>query len=160
MSSYFRDLAADLFRQGFYRLVVLNGHMENSAFLAEALEEAIEPYRETHKAIMISWAYQITEHELDRIFPDGFPGWEIEHAGVVETSLMEQLLPDLVRVKLKVDGGPERYPTYDIFPPPPDTVPPNGLLCKSTPASAEIGEFIVNLIVERFEKIIELEFPS
>jgi creatinine amidohydrolase len=160
MQSYFRDLAADLFRQGFRRLIVLNGHMENAAFVAEALEEAVAPYRETHKAIMISWAYQITEQELDQIFPDGFPGWEVEHAGVVETSLMEALLPELVRVELKIDGGPERYPTYDIFPPPPDTVAPHGLLCKSTPASAEIGEFVAGLVVERFAAIFDKEFPS
>ena len=160
MQAYFRDLAADLFRQGFRRLVVLNGHMENASFVAEALEEAVEPYRETHKAIMISWAYQITNDELDLIFPDGFPGWEIEHAGVVETSLMEALLPELVRVELKVDGGPERYPTYEIFPPPPDTVPPNGLLSKSTPASADIGRLVADIVVRRFEAILQREFPA
>jgi creatinine amidohydrolase len=159
MQALFQDLASDLFRQGFRRLVVLNGHMENSAFLCEALEAAVHPYRDTHKAIMLSWAYQLTTTELDHIFPDGFPGWEIEHAGVVETSLMQALLPELVRVEMKIDGGPERYPTYEIFPPPADIVPPHGLLCKCTPANAEIGKYVADLVTERFGTILDREFP-
>ena len=37
----------DLLRQGFRSVAVLNGHFENSWTLLEAVEQAIEPYRET-----------------------------------------------------------------------------------------------------------------
>lgn len=158
LEALFKDLISDLFKQGFRQLIVLNGHMENTAFLFEALDLSIEPYKETHKAIMLDWAFLLNDDEVKKIFPDGFPGWEVEHAGVVETSIMEVLKPELVRVGLKVDGGAERVLPYDIFPPPSSIIHPSGVLWKSTPANKEIGEFILQVVIERLLKIIDEEF--
>ena len=40
----------------------------------------------------------VHQETLDKIFPDGFPGTELEHASLIETSLMLLLRPDLVDV--------------------------------------------------------------
>jgi creatinine amidohydrolase len=153
-------VAADLFRQGFRRMVVLNGHFENAPALYEAIERTIEPFARTHKALLVNWWDPIIAEDLPRIFPDGFPGWEAEHAGVVETSLMEELLPEYVRVALKADGGAPRVPCYDIFPPPPDIIAPSGVLWKSTQASREIGAYMAEALVARLAAILDAEFPT
>ena len=44
---------------------------------------------------MVNWWEQIQPEDIGRIFGANFPGWEAEHAGVAETSLMEELRPVL-----------------------------------------------------------------
>src|SRR2546423_1537850 len=58
----------DLLRQGFRSVAVLNGHFENSWTLLEAVEQAIEPYRETHRALLIHWWDQVGTDDVQRIF--------------------------------------------------------------------------------------------
>ena len=53
---------------------------------------------------------------LDRLFPDGFPGTELEHASLLETSLMLLLRPDLVDMGKVPSDGPAKFPTYDRGP--------------------------------------------
>lgn len=151
-------LVEDWMRQGFRKVAVLNGHWENAWTLLEALEQAIEPYTETHKALLVHWWDQVREDDVRRIFGDAFPGWETEHASITETSMMEVLAPELVRTDLKTEGGAKRLVTYDIFPPPDDILWPNGIGYSSVPASAELGARLVDLLVERIGAIIDDEF--
>jgi len=154
-----QDAASEFFRSGFRRLACLNGHYENSSLVYEALTEAIEPYQETCKAIMVNWWEQVRPEDMGRIFTGEFPGWEAEHAGVAETSLMEELRPDLVRTALKGAGGTPRLTSYDIFPPPPDVIPPTGVPWRSDPASPEIGQYLAGVLVDRIAGILGREFP-
>ncbi|HYM50500.1 MAG TPA: creatininase [Candidatus Limnocylindrales bacterium] len=153
-------LVADWCRQGFRRVVVLNGHWENAWTLLEAVEQAIEPYRETHRALLIHWWDQVRAEDVRRIFGDSFPGWEAEHASITETSMLEYLRPDLVRTELKAAGGARRLTTYDIFPAPADILWPNGIGNSALPASRAIGEQLVDLLVERIGRILDEEFPQ
>jgi creatinine amidohydrolase len=154
-----RDVTSEFFRSGFRRIAYLNGHYENSQLVYEALTEAIEPYQKTHKAIMVNWWEQIQPEDIGQIFGENFPGWEAEHAGVAETSLMEELRPDLVRTGLKGEGGTPRLAAYDIFPPPSDVIPPNGVPWRSDPASPQIGKYLAGVLVDRISDIFEREFP-
>ncbi len=81
-------LVADWMRQGFRRVAVLNGHFENSWTLLEAVEQAIEPYTATHRALLVHWWDQVGPADVRRIFGDDFPGWEAEHASITETSML------------------------------------------------------------------------
>ena len=153
-----RDVTQDWMRQGFRNVAVLNGHWENAWTLLEALEQAVEPYRETHKALLIHWWDQVREADVRRIFGDAFPGWESEHASITETSIMEVLAPESVRTDLKTEGGAKRIVTYDIFPPPEDILWPNGVGYSAVPASAELGGQLVDLLVERIGAILDDEF--
>jgi creatinine amidohydrolase len=153
-----RCVVEDWMRQGFRRVAVLNGHWENAWTLLEGVEQAIEPYTASHKALLIHWWDQVGPDDVRRIFGDGFPGWETEHASITETSMLEVLAPDLVRTDLKADGGAERLVTYDIFPPPPDILWPNGIGFSSRTADAEIGAQLVDLVVERIGGILDREF--
>lgn len=155
-----RALAGDWMRQGFRKVAVLNGHWENAWTLLEALEQAIEPYAGTHKALLVHWWDQVRDVDVRAIFGHAFPGWETEHASIAETSMMEILAPELVRTELKAVGGANRLVTYDIFPPPEDILWPNGVGYSALPASAELGTKLVNLLVERIGSIFDDEFGA
>ena len=153
------DVTSEFLRSGFRRIAYLNGHYENSQLVYEALTEAIEPYQKTCKVIMVNWWEQIRPEDIGRIFGENFPGWEAEHAGVAETSLMEELRPQLVRTALKGEGGTPRLVAYDIFPPPSDVIPPNGVPWRSDPASPQIGHYLADVLVDRIAGIFDREFP-
>jgi len=153
-------LLADWMRQGFTRIVVLNGHFENAWTLLEAVEGAIEPHVETHRALLINWWDQVGPDDVTRIFGDAFPGWEAEHASITETSMMEYLRPDLVRTELKAEGGAKRLTTYDVFPPTEDILWPNGIGYSAVPASADLGRQLADLLVERVGRILDDEFGT
>jgi creatinine amidohydrolase len=160
LTAIVRDIADDLFRQGFRQVAVLNGHWENAPAIFEALEAAMAPYQATHKTLLINWWELITNADLKQIFPAEFPGWEAEHAGIAETSLMEELLPELVHVDRKVDGGGARILRYDVIPLPRDTVPPSGVPWKATLASKKIGQALSSLLVERIVGILAENFGT
>jgi creatinine amidohydrolase len=150
----------DWMRQGFRRVMVLNGHFENAWTLLEAVERAIEPYGETHKAVLVHWWDQVGDDDVRSIFGEGFPGWEAEHASITETSMMEVFEPGLVRTDLKAEGGAKRLVTYDIFPAPEDILWPNGVGFSAVPASAEFGRRLVDLLVERIGTIVDSELSG
>ena len=97
---------------------------------------------------------------MGRIFVEEFPGWEAEHAGVAETSLMEELRPDLARSALKGKGGTPLPVAYDIFPTPDDVIPLDGVPWRSDPASPEIGRYLAGVLVDRICDILGHEFPQ
>jgi creatinine amidohydrolase len=153
------EVASDLFRQGFTRLFVLNGHFENASPAFESLQAAIDPVRDTHKAVLISWWELLGPRDIDGIFGDAFPGWEAEHASLLETALMEALAPDLVRRELKQDGGAPRTLRYDVFPTPPETIFPTGIGWTARTATSELGESVAGLLVDRLTAALDEEFP-
>ena len=155
-----KDVTAEFCRTGFRRLAYLNGHYENTTLIYEALAEVADQNSADCKLILVNWWEQIETGDLAHIFGDHFPGWEAEHAGVAETSLMEELRPDLVRSDLKAEGGVARLVTYDIFPPPPDIVPPTGVPWRSDLASPQIGRYLADALTRRVGDIVSREFPS
>ncbi len=157
--SVIRDLTSEFFRTGFRRIAYLNGHYENSSLAYEALCEAAEQAGPECKVILVNWWEQIQPADIDRVFGDRFPGWEAEHAGVAETSLMEALRPGLVRAWLKGQGGTPRRASYDIFPPPRDIIPPDGVPWRSDPASPEIGRYLADALAGRIGDILDREWP-
>jgi creatinine amidohydrolase len=155
-----KDVTDEFFRTGFRHIAYLNGHYENTTLLYEALTEVLDQHPSGHKAILVNWWEQLVPADVDRIFGDNFPGWEAEHAGVAETSLMEELRPDLVRADAKGQGGVARMTTYDIFPPPPDVIPPTGLPWRSDLANAETGKYLADALTIRISDILAAEFPA
>jgi creatinine amidohydrolase len=151
------DVAEDLFGDGFRCVVVLNGHFENAPFLFEGLQAVVGHEIGSRKALLINYWEQIVDDDLPTLFPNGFPGWEAEHAGVVETSLMEVLHPKLVDPSQKGPGGAERMLTYDVFPTPPEAVPASGVGWDARPASPEIGRYLADVLVSRLVEILVRE---
>ncbi len=158
------DVLTGLAASGFRRLVVLNWHYENSNFVYEAAWLAQERAAHTGLRIMVIEAAfsELSPEVMNVLFGDEFPGWDVEHAGILETSLMLHLRPDLVRFDRAVDDEAERHPPYDVVPTPADFVPRSGTLWKATRASAEKGGVAWPEIASRVTRAVgdELGLPG
>ena len=93
----------------------------------------------------------VTPETTARVFPNGYPGAQLEHAAVQETSLMLLLQPHLV--DLDAIPGAGRHPTdrvaafpaYTIEPAEarPEWAPASGVLSPANAASREKGEWLM-----------------
>jgi len=157
-----RDVLVELHRQGVRRIVVVNGHYENIWPSVEGIELALDAIGRSNLADlnilrMDHWDFARPE-TIARIFPDGYPGIELEHASVLETSLMLALRPDLVDLDRSLHDGPAQFRTYDRFPKPPGEVPPSGVLSMTEGSTAEKGEWLLADAVGRITEIVRQEF--
>ncbi|HEY7076518.1 MAG TPA: creatininase [Solirubrobacteraceae bacterium] len=155
------DVLAELLRSGFKRIVLLNWHFENANFVYEAAWLAHERARAADARIMVVEAAfaELSPPVMEELFGDEFPGWDKEHAAVLETSLMLHLRPDTVLFDRAVDDEARRHPFWDVIPTPPDFVPASGALWKATRASREKGAVAWREIVANLEAAIREELP-
>ena len=157
-----RDLICDLFRQNVRHIVTVNGHYENLWPSIEGIELALDTIgRENARDLTIlridHWD-MIRKETLTRIFPDGYPGIELEHASVIETSMMMALRPELVDLTRSLNDGPASFLPYDRYPRQPDEVPPSGVLSLTEGSSAEKGEWLLADCENGIVEIVEREF--
>jgi creatinine amidohydrolase len=156
-----RDLIRDVARWDQSAFLFLNGNYENTYFAIEGIDLAVRDLpKESVKALLVNWWEQIPIAKLQEIFAGSFPGWEAEHAGIVETSLMMYADPERV-----IPGAMEptiewSLPTYTVAPEPPGLVPASGVLRGARGATPEIGREIFEFLVERLEEIVRREFPG
>lgn len=145
------DVLRELIRHGQRRLVLCDGHYENQWFLVEAAELAAREARATGVRIMRAeyWDY-CAPAVLDAVFPAGFPGFALEHAAVIETSLMLHYAPELVRLERLPDDGPAHFRVADVYPQDGHGVPTSGVLSSARGASAAHGARLAASITERF----------
>jgi creatinine amidohydrolase len=153
------DVLSGLAASGFRNLVVLNWHYENSNFVYEAAWLARERAAAADVRIMVIEAAfsELSPAVMDLLFGDEFPGWDVEHAAVLETSLMLHLTPELVLFDRAVDDQAQRHPAHDVVPTPAEFVPRSGTLWKATRASAEKGEAAWQEIARRLNDSIAAE---
>ena len=153
------DVLTGLAASGFRRLVVLNWHYENSNFVYEAAWLAQQLLAAPDLRIMVIEAAfsELSPEVMKLLFDDEFPGWDVEHAAVLETSLMLHLRPDLVLFDRAIDDQAQRHPPYDVVPIPADFVPRSGTLWKATRASAKKGRVAWPEIVSRVTRAISQE---
>ncbi len=157
-----RDVICELFRHGARKIVVLNGHYENIWPSIEGIELAIEALRSAGtdglKLVRVDHWELISADTLARIFPSGYPGIELEHASVIETSMMLALNPKAVHLAEALNDGPARFKPYDCYPEPPAEVPASGVLSLTEGSSAEKGVWLFGEIEERLLQIVQQEF--
>ena len=157
------DVLIGLAGSGFRRLGVLNWHYENSNFVYEAawLAQRAAPAADLRIMVIEAAFSELSPEVMEHLFGDEFPGWDVEHAAVLETSLMLHLAPELVRFDRAVDDEADRHPPYDVVPTPAEFVPRSGTLWKATRASAAKGEAAWREIAARLTGAIgsELDLP-
>jgi creatinine amidohydrolase len=158
-----RDVIHGLGAHGVRRIVVLNGHFENSWPSVEGVDLGLRELRRDgiHDMELLRLEYWdfVTRPTLDRLFPGGFPGTELEHASLLETSLMLLLRPDLVAMDKIPSDGPAKFPTYDMRPLPEDFgLPASGVLAVAQGSSAEKGEWLMGDHVKLISAAIRKEF--
>jgi creatinine amidohydrolase len=155
------DVLRELLRHGFRRLVVLNWHFENQNFIYEAAWLAFDDgRRDDARVVVVEQPFsELSDETMAALFPDGFPGWDVEHAAILETSLMLHLRPDLVLFDRAVDDEAARHPFYDVVPIPDDFVPASGSLWKATQASEEKGRLAWAEIVAGLDQALATDLP-
>jgi creatinine amidohydrolase len=103
---------------------------------------------------------RLREEDLAELFPGGFPGFELEHASLIETSLFAYLRPEAIREDRICDDAPMRHPPYDVVPIDTTMSTATGVLASATNASAEKGKLLAERISEHILDIIASEFPG
>jgi creatinine amidohydrolase len=157
------DILRELSRHGVEKLVVLDGHYENQWFLTEGIELAQRECalsRHAMKVVRTEYWDFCPQSVLDAVFDGDFPGYDLEHAALIETSMMLYWHPELVSEdKIPVDG-PARFDAFDHYPQDAAGVPPSGVLAPAQGASAEKGRMIIegtlNALETSLRKIYEV----
>lgn len=146
-----RNVINELARHGVRKVVLFDGHMENQWFLVEAADLALRDQAMlgvTDLRIVKLGYWELISPETEKVlFPVGKPSWELEHAAVMETSVMLHLRPDLVRSDRIPDHPPADFPPYDVYPFDTRPIPPDGVLSSAASATAEKGEFVLRQVV-------------
>lgn len=156
-----RDILEALIRHGARRIVVLDGHYENSMFLNEAIHLTLAGTRRGDVTILkLLWVDGVDPEALERAWPDGFPGWALEHAAHLETSTIAAIRPDLLRRDQLRPDGVASLPPYDVYPQPEDFVPRSGVLSDPSRGSAEAGNALIDSAVEGVARIIRERFGA
>ncbi|MDO4682968.1 MAG: creatininase [Lautropia sp.] len=164
MTSVVKDILKEFVRHGVRKLIFVNGHFENAAFLTEGVDLALRELRwegiDDVRCLILSYWDYIDEETIRHIYKDEFPGWAVEHGGVLETSLMLHLHPQLVDMDKVVDHPPASFPPYEQFPVDPSLTPASGCLSSARKARAEFGELILSVCVEGITRSIREVFPA
>jgi creatinine amidohydrolase len=155
------EVIREFMRHGFKKIVLLNWHGENSSFVYEAAFNATDRGTNQNVKILVMDKAPLSilsDETMNFIYPDGFPGWNLEHAAILETSMMMYLDPELVLFDRAVDDVPPEHPWYDIIPIPEKFIAKSGSLWKATQSSSEKGERIWNELLNALPEIIFKEF--
>lgn len=156
----------EFLRHGFRHVLVMNGHMENVPAIYEALENLLgvggtwEQRGGSRRAVHINWWDFVTDEHLADFLGTQTVDWGAEHAGILETSVLEAIAPNLVRGELKVPGGAPERVLYDAFPPREETLWPTGIGSTAIGSSAAMGERVIDIALSAVEQIIEAEFSG
>lgn len=160
LSAMIRDTVREFHRHGVRRLVIVVGHFENQWFVTEGIELAMrEAGIGSGMEVMRVEHWEFCRREtLDEIFPKGFPGIALEHAAVIETSMMLHYHPQLVSLERIPAHGPARFPAYDMYPARTDWVPSSGVLSSAKDSSREKGRLLATDVVDGIAAAVRHEF--
>ena len=157
-----RDLLREFVRHGARRIAVIDGHYENQMFLTEGIDLAMRDARaagaEDLRVLKMRYCETIRPETLARIFPHGFPGLDLEHAGVLETALMLHCFPERVDMAQVPNDPPAAPPPYDVYPTDTSWIPPTGVLSPAKAATAEIGRLLADECVDLVVRSLEAAF--
>jgi creatinine amidohydrolase len=146
-----RDVIRQLARHGARRIAIVDGHFENEMFLTEAIDLAIRELRRDGldvRVVKLRYFEEVPEETIRLLWPEDYPGMALEHAALMETSMMLHVAPELVDLPIAPEEPAAEFPAYDIYPPDRSLVPPSGALSSPHRATARFGEHLVETFVE------------
>ena len=156
-----RDILRELKRHGVGKIVVLNGHVENQWFVTEGIDLALRESAGADTGLKILrceyWNYTPRE-VLEAVFDGPFPGVDLEHAALIETSMMLALHPELVDRSAFPPDGLARFPAHDSYPQTGAGVPPSGVLAPAGSATAEKGTQLIDGTVSAVSRALAEAF--
>jgi len=172
LTSVLQDVLRELVRHGVRRILILDGHFENQMFTIEAANlanrEAMAIGVTDLQIMRLEYWDHVKPETTAKVFPNGYPGAQLEHAAVQETSLMLVLQPHLVDLAAMPGNG--RYPadrvaafpayTFEPAEERPDWAPFSGVLSPALAASAEKGAWLMADHVAGISESLRAEWGS
>lgn len=162
-----RDLTRAYLQQGFVHVVFLNGHYENYPFIYEGVDIALDELgmkQHAHSSrlgiLLLSYWDFVSDATLSAVYPDGFGGWDVEHGGVLETSLMLHLQPGSVWMAEAVDHPPAQFPRFDRLPVVAHRTPSTGCLSSPVGANTKNGQLLFDQITTDIASDLTHEFSQ
>jgi creatinine amidohydrolase len=161
LSQLVRDFVRESLRHKIKKIIVLDGHYENSLFLNEGVDLALRDrgYPSNVKVLIVRWFDLLTQGEYEKIFP-GFEGVALEHAANMETALIMHFRPELVKERKILRGDrAHKVVAYTVLPPYKELIPRTGVLTeiKQTPR-AQQGNELANLLKQKLKQVLKSEF--
>lgn len=157
-----RDVIKEFARHGVRRMALVIGHYENTMFAIEGIDLALRELRadgiHDMKILRIDYWDFTSQRTLETAYPDGFPGWPLEHAGVMETSVMLHLHPEFVHMDRCPTHGPVFFPPFDVYPFDPKRGTESGALSSAKIATAEKGRMMFEEYVTGISSALNEEF--
>ncbi|WP_040978456.1 creatininase [Oceanobacillus jeddahense] len=154
-----KDILLEFIRHGATKFAVMDGHYENKMFLAEAIDLVLkEANRDDIKVVKCCFTDMLDEEVVTKLFPNGFPGYDLEHAALIETAMMCHFYPNLVHKEKIISEQADNLPRYEIFPQPEGIVPNSGVLADPIHGTAASGKIIIENLVKNYVEMIETEF--
>jgi creatinine amidohydrolase len=157
-----KDVVKEFARHGVRKICLVNGHFENSWFIVEGIDLALRELRwdgiTDLRVVVLSYWDLVHKEAIARLYPGGFPGWDVEHGGVLETSLMLALHPEHVHLDRAGDHAPATFPPYDVYPVRPERTPPSGTLSSPKEASVEKGHILLDVCTSGIVAALRAEF--
>lgn len=152
------DVLEELIRDGIRKIFIMNGHFENEAFILEAMD-LVSRRHEDVTMIESSWWDQMSDDVMAKVFDEvEYPGIELEHAGILETSLTLHFRPDLCHMDRFVEDGVDGMLGYSIYPPSKCEVTETGLLTTARTSTPEKGKLLADDITDNYVKILKERF--
>lgn len=145
-----KDIARNLFRQGFKTLVLINGHDANNAAMKYAVRELADeiPMR------VLYFFYPGLEEAAAGLIES--PRWHgMIHACELETSLMLAVKPELCHMDRTVREYPEKPPAYGYSSLSLGTLSRSGVFGDATLATPDKGRQLLEFVVARLVNILE-----
>ena len=162
LTALVRDVLVALARHGATRLAVVDGHYENEMFLTEGVDLAMREMRhqqiEGVRIVKLRYFEELDQETIELLWPDGYPGMALEHAALMETSMMLHIAPELVDLASAPDEQAAAFPPYDVYPPDRSWVPPAGALSSPRRATVAFGEHLIERFVSLVASALEREF--
>ncbi len=164
--SVIKDIFSEFFQQGWRRFLVLDWHLENIPFVYEGIDEAlrISDHKKEIKIVKIdnpnALGIKYDPDLKDYLFGDDFPGWEVEHASIWETSAMMAAKPELVKFDEVQDGIPPIPFDYDLLPSPARKGEDTGVFWKASQSDSKKGQRILEATSQAIIQIINTEFNN
>jgi creatinine amidohydrolase len=162
-----RDLIREFARHGVRKLVMMDAHYENTMFLIEGIDLALRDLCAQGiadlKILRVAYFELTSQATIRKVWPEGFSGWALEHAGVMETSAMLYLNPDRVHMERLADHPPASFPPYDVYPVTHENVPgvpSSGALMSAKAATREKGQLLVEEWVRGIADVVTQEFKA
>lgn len=152
-----KDILLELVRHGAKKIVVFDGHYENAMFLHESIDLVIKTVSEDVKIIKTSPG-DMSDEVVEELSRYGMTSMALEHAGLLETSLMLYLRPDLVNMNRAVEVPELNLASHDTYPENVDKIHESGALSNPTRGTARLGELMVKDIVKNTVAMIKKEF--